>query len=158
MIIKPAEEKDCFEISAMINTQANKGNMLSKTPEQIQNLLYNYFAAFDNNQIIGCCGFKVWTNSHEYLTEIISLTTKEEYTGQGIGTKLVQSCLKKARRCGLKKFFTLTIRPNLFLRIGFRKVHIKEFPEKIWTDCSSCPKNFGTPFNPKCDEIVLQLF
>ena len=74
----------------------------------------------------------------------------------GIGTvggKLIEQIalqsekLKKERASW--RLFTLTTTPAFFRTIGFREVPKEEFPEKIWSDCSKCPK-----FNC-CDETAL---
>jgi amino-acid N-acetyltransferase len=75
--------------------------------------------------------------------------------GRGVGTRLVEACLEKAARQDAALVFTLTLRPNLFLRLGFTEVPIKtfhrddKFREKIWADCRQCPK-----FDA-CNEIAL---
>lgn len=150
-IEKTASKKDLFEIMRLINIYASQGFMLPKNMAQILQLK-EYLIAKENENIVGGAGLKEWTNG---LVEIVSLTVDPRMEGKGIGTALVEKCLLEARNIGYKKIFTLTIRPNIFLRLGFEKVSIKTFPEKIWNDCKDCPKNASGPDDPKCNEIAL---
>ncbi|MBQ2335505.1 MAG: GNAT family N-acetyltransferase, partial [Victivallales bacterium] len=91
----------------------------------------------------------------EGLYEIRSLVVAEDCEGRGIGTCLVEACVEKARQLDGNLVFTLTLRPNLFRRLGFTEVPIQtfhrddKFREKIWADCRQCPK-----FDA-CNEIAL---
>ena len=47
------------------------------------------------------------------------------------------------------RVFALTYRANFFCRLGFRIVSKELFPQKIWSDCSVCPKK------DRCDETAV---
>ena len=102
---------------------------------------------FESSAVIGCCAMQVlWDN----LAEIKSLAVGEASVGKGIGKALVQECMDKARRLGLKKVFTLTMEPGFFGKLGFVQVDKEKLPMKVWSDCTECPKQ------DHCDEIALE--
>jgi amino-acid N-acetyltransferase len=142
---------DYTVIVKLINTYASQGFMLPKTIAQLSQLKY-YFIAKYGTRVIGGVGIKEWSKN---FAEIVSLVVHQEEKGRGIGTMLIEECIKKATRDGYKELFTLTLRPNLFKRIGFTEKPITSFPEKIWGDCQSCPKNASGPEDPMCNEIAL---
>ena len=91
--------------------------------------------------------FRSW----EDLAEVKALAVDEDFQKRGIGRKLVEACLKEARRLGAKKVFCLTYVPEFFKRFGFQKISRKKLPHKIWTECLQCHKF------PNCDEQAMML-
>ena len=153
--IRPANLKDCQPVSEMIMECVQKeGVMLPKTPQQIMENISNFFVAEVQGKTIACCGYKIWVNA---WVEIVSLYTSVPFRHQGFGAKLLQKCIDKARSQGFSKIFTLTVKPDWFIKRGFLKVEIDELPHKIWGDCAFCPKNAAGPGDVKCDEVPMVL-
>ena len=69
--------------------------------------------------------------------------------GKGIGAKLLEQCLKDAKKLKVKKVFALTYIPEFFEKFGFRMVDKKELPHKIWSECIKCM------YFPNCKEIAM---
>ncbi|MBU4332507.1 GNAT family N-acetyltransferase [Patescibacteria group bacterium] len=154
VVIRPARQEECVEISAIIIEESKKSPVLKRTPEEIAALLANYFVAVYSDEIIGTCGFKIWPGRQP---EIISLVVKEERRGNGIGSRLVQVCLQEIKSRGFSTAFTFSTRPGFFEELGFQRVDPRFFPQKIWEDCQFCSKNAGSPVSPKCDESAMYL-
>jgi len=64
---------------------------------------------------------------------------------------LVQGAIALACKRHAKRIFALTMRPRLFQRLGFKVVDKELFPQKVWSDCSKCPKR------DCCDEVAVSL-
>ena len=62
---------------------------------------------------------------------------------------MVQVLLEDAKALGLEKVFTLTLEPDFFDKIGFKKVEKDALPMKVWSDCAKCSKQ------DHCDEIAM---
>lgn len=78
-----------------------------------------------DNQDIGM--FKVKREKDSW--EIIQIQLLPEYQGLGIGTKLIQKCLKDARIKGIPVYLSvLKVNParSLYERLGFEIVEVKE--------------------------------
>jgi len=83
------------------------------------------------------------------LAEIRSLVVADGRQGRGLGRRLVVDLLDEARREGLNRVFVLTRAPLFFERLGFVRVPRESLPEKVFVDCSLCPRKDG------CDEEAL---
>ncbi|MCE5186366.1 MAG: N-acetyltransferase [Planctomycetaceae bacterium] len=147
MEIRDASIKDVKAIHQLINRYAEVDRMLFASMSDIYERLMTFVVAEEGGSVIGCCAVQVlWEN----LAEIKSLAVQESDCGKGVGRKLVESCLDKARRLGLKKIFTLTMVPEFFEKVGFVRVDMDKLPMKVWSDCANCPKQ------DNCDEIALE--
>lgn len=152
--IRTAKLKDCQKLAYMINLEAEKGNMLPKTAHEIMLNLSNFFVAEVDGCVVGCCGYKIWINA---WIEIISLVIEEKFRGRGLGTKLVDACIKQAKRQGFSKISTLTANHDWFYKRGFREVDIEILPHKIWGDCAKCSRNAAGPGDVRCNEVPMVL-
>ena len=157
-MIRKAQFHNCPAMLALINAEAAHGNMLPKTIEQLHESLGSFFVAEETDQIVGCCGYKVWRVSQGDLVEIISLAVDHNFRGFGIGSALVEICIADAVAKGYRQFFALTVHQGRFFeRIGFVHILQSDLPEKIWEDCVTCPKNFPEHHGKCCQEITYKL-
>jgi amino-acid N-acetyltransferase len=85
----------------------------------------------------------------EGTAEIRSLAVWPAFRSQGIGTKLVVSCLEEAQSLGLRRIFIFTRIPAFFERFEFKKITRDDLPPVAWADCVACPKF------PDCDEVPM---
>ena len=151
-LISAATEADIDGIESLLAPNVKKQLVLARSKEDILLHLGNFLLARDGGRLVGCVALRGFG---EGLYEIRSLAVDAAFMGRGIGTRLVEACVEKAAKMDGSLVFTLTLRPNLFLRLGFTEVPIKtfhrddKFREKIWADCRQCPK-----FDA-CNEIAL---
>ncbi len=150
------KQEDCFRISDIINSARKKHSLLERSPEEILSIYKNYFIAVSaEGKILGTVGFKIWGGDQP---EIISFIVLEKYRNIGIGTALIEECIRKIRERNYKKIFALTATPSIFKKLEFEEVDISDFPQKINGNCKNCPRNASGPNDrPKCDEIALSL-
>ena len=149
LIIRPAVKADIDAIFSLIELYTGNGVVLKRSKDDIAVYLPNFIVAERNGSICGCCAARDFGND---LLEVRSLVVSPACQGQGIGKKLVQFIIDKlnAER-KTWRLFTLTLQVEFFRTLGFAVVEKESFPEKIWSDCSKCPK-----FN-SCDETALLL-
>jgi len=148
MQIRDARIPDVEAICSLITSHAELDKMLFRSKADIYENLQSFLVAEIDGRILGCCVLQVvWAE----LGEIKSLAVDENFTGRGIGGKLVTAAVEKARHLGLAKLFTLTLEQPFFEKSGFEKVDKDTLPMKVWTDCAKCPKQ------DNCDEIALLL-
>ena len=143
-LISAATEADIDGIESLLAPNVKKQLVLARSKEDILLHLGNFLLARDDGgRLVGCVALRGFG---EGLYEIRSLSVDAAFMGRGIGTRLVEACVEKAAKMDGSLVFTLTLRPNLFLRLGFTEVPIKtfhrddKFREKIWADCRQCPK------------------
>jgi amino-acid N-acetyltransferase len=149
-MIRKAIMRDVKPIQKLLDSYAQKGLLLPRSLSELYGYLRDYYVFIPEGgeEPAGVCALHLcW----EDLAEIKSLAVDEFYTGQGIGTKLVEACLSEAITLGLYKIFALTYRVDFFQRLGFKEVDKNLLPHKIWSDCLKCVKF------PECDEVAVLL-
>lgn len=144
--IRPAIESDIEGILAIVNVYARLNLMLPRTPEQIRRVLTGFLVAEDDGCVVGC-GSNVSLTPE--LTELRSLAVAPEYRSTGLGKRLVEALVAKARADGFEQICALTLAESFFSRMGFATVDRWAIPPKIWHECIYCPK-----FDA-CDEIAV---
>jgi amino-acid N-acetyltransferase len=147
METRKASVKEVGEIHKLLSRYADQGLLLPRSLSEIYNHLRDYSVIDDaNGAIIAACALGVcW----EDLGEIRSLAVVEGHQGKGLGTLLVNNCMKEAASLGLKQIFALTYVSDFFIKAGFRVIEKSTLPHKVWADCLKCPKF------PDCDEIAM---
>jgi len=152
--IRPAAVKDVEKMRRLISFYAAQNLMLPRDQGYLHKLLANYSVAIGDGKLIGTCGFRLW--QPDWL-EVVSLAVKPEFQHQGIGTALIQSVINKGVALGFNYFLTLTLVPELFEKMGFKRINFKKIAFKVEADCKLCPKNDAGPGQGSCNEIPLEL-
>jgi amino-acid N-acetyltransferase len=147
MKVEKAKINDAQRIHELVNSFANKGEMLPRALSEIYENLRDFFVIRDRDkQVIGCGAIHVtWAD----LAEIKSLAVSDDKQTKGLGSILVESCLNEAKELGIPTVFCLTYKPAFFERHNFHQVDKMELPRKVWSECYRCPKF------PDCDEVAL---
>jgi amino-acid N-acetyltransferase len=146
MVIRKATVEDVKQIQKLINFYAKREKMLPRSLSELYESIRNFFVYAEGRKIYGCCALNIdW----EDLAEIKSLAVAVSKAGRGIGAKLLQECIRDAKKLKVKKLFALTYVPGFFEKFGFEIVDKKELPHKIWSECIKCM------YFPNCKEIAL---
>ena len=147
MKIEKAKIDDAQRIHELVNSFADKGEMLPRALSEIYENLRDFFVIRDiGSQVIGCVALHInWSD----LAEVKSLAVSEDKHAQGLGSMLVEACLDEARALGIPTVFCLTYKPAFFEKYDFHQVDKMELPRKVWSECYRCPKF------PDCDEVAL---
>jgi amino-acid N-acetyltransferase len=145
-IVRNARLADAAAISQITAVYAGQGIMLKRPAENIIENIRNFFVADYRGSVIGCCAIAFYTVR---LAEIRSLAVIEEFRKTGIGKLLVDKAESVLCEEGVKEVFVLTLNPGFFSRQGYTEIEKEYFPQKIWRDCTSCPKLMA------CDEIAM---
>ena len=149
ILVRPAEIGDIDAIFELLELYTASGVVLKRSKEDIADYLKNFVVATDNGVVCGCCAARHFGND---LYEVRSLVVSPECQGKGIGRLLVTFIIDRLdREVPGWRLFTLTLQDKFFQTLGFSVVEKEIFPEKIWSDCSKCPKYHC------CDEIALLL-
>lgn len=151
MKIRNAIISDVQSIYKLIGSHAEFERMLFRSHADLYESIQQFKVAYvdtdtDTDSPVGCCALQViW----ETLGEIKSLAVDKSFAGKGIGRALVVSCINSAREIGLKMVFTLTLEPEFFEKVGFKRIDKDSLPMKVWSDCAKCSKQ------DHCDEIAM---
>lgn len=145
-MIRKATVEDVKKIQKLVNFYAKRDKMLPRSLNELYENIRNFFVYAEGKNIYGCCALDVdW----EDLAEIKSLAVAKSRNNKGIGAKLLQECLKDAKKLKITKVFALTYVPDFFEKFGFAVIDKKELPHKIWSECIKCM------YFPNCKEIAM---
>jgi len=144
-MVRKALVKDVDRIHELVDFYAKQNMMLPRPVNEIAERIRDFWVSEKGKAIVGCAALHIFSDK---LAEIRSLAVDCGNVKKGIGTGLVKACLKEADGLGIESVFVLTQKSEFFKRFGFRHVEKNKLPQKIWSDCSICPK-FA-----KCDEIA----
>ena len=141
-----ARVSDVPQMHKLINSFADKGEMLARSLSEIYENIRDYVVIREGERVVGCAALHVnWLD----LAEIKSVAVAEDSQRKGTGERLIAACLEEARELGIPTVFCLTYKPVFFEKFGFTQVDKMELPHKVWTECYRCSKF------PNCDEIAL---
>jgi len=147
MEVEKAKINDVQRIHELVNSFADKGEMLPRALSEMYENLRDFFVIRDRSkQVIGCVALHInWSD----LAEIKSLAVSEDKQAKGLGSILIEACLDEAKALEIPTVFCLTYKPAFFERHNFHQVDKMELPRKVWSECYRCPKF------PDCDEVAL---
>ncbi len=146
--IVPASPDHAEAISALLQPYVPQGIVLPRPVEEIRRLHADFLVALVGDRVVGAVALRDFGAG---LQEVRSLVVDPASAGSGLGSRLVAAAVVAAAESGANRVFALTLRPRLFVRLGFRQVDMDLFPQKVWLDCAKCPKR------DRCDEIAIIL-
>jgi len=144
--VRKASVADIEKLYDIIQGYARQGIMLPRTRAMLEENIDSFVVAEADGELIGCGSL---TRLGPDLVEIRSLGITPGFKGQGTGRKLVEFLIEEARKLGIVKVMALTYEVAFFQKNGFTVVPKSIFPEKVWTDCVHCKKQYC------CDEIAV---
>ncbi len=157
--VRRARVGDVHQIVSLVNSYAEKGEMLYRSQSQVLQQVRNYFVAVEpgagsstdqpaEDSVLACGSLDITWND---LAELRSLAVNGRAQNKGVGTLVVAALLDDAVELGLKHVFALTYKPHFFERLGFRIIDKQLLPHKVWSICIDCLKF------PVCDEVAMQI-
>jgi len=136
-MIRRATVSDADAILGLVNSNAEKGLMLKRSPYDVYKNIMSFFVFERDGKIVGCVRLAVlWRD----LAEVASLAVAEEFQRNGIGTRLIEKCEEEAARLGIERLMTLTYQCELFAKCGFAETDRQNMPHKVFGECLNCPK------------------
>ena len=147
-MIRKAKYNDVESIQNLIRIFSETGKVLFRSLDEIKENISSFWVYEKNDQLIGVCSLKKdWGR----LVELRSLGVDPQYSGQGIGTEMVEASLKEALSTDCDTLFVLTYAVSMFKRLGFRTIDKERLPHKVWNDCNACLHQ------ENCDETAMVL-
>ncbi|MSX65920.1 MAG: amino-acid N-acetyltransferase [Actinobacteria bacterium] len=114
--IRAARTSDIKGIRALIDAYAPEGRLLTKETVTLYESVQEFTVAVDGDKVIGCGALHVlW----EDLAEVRTVAVDESLRGQGIGHKILDAVISRAKNIGVERIFCLTFETEFFGRHGF---------------------------------------
>jgi len=147
MSVRRAKMSDVDKIHQLVDFWSAKGEILSRTRENIIHDIQNFVVAELDGEVVGCASLYIYQTD---LAEIRSVVIDEAFHRQGQGKALVQYLLEFAHQMELGKIIVLTYIPEYFGALGFSQIDKASLPENIIEDSEP------TPFKKPEDEVAME--
>ena len=96
--IRPATIDDRDSTLTLIEQFVSRGKILSRTLNELEHVLANGYVAVKEERVVGFVTLEIYSQK---LAEIRSLVVDDSVQGQGIGRRLVETCVERARKRGV---------------------------------------------------------
>lgn len=143
----PATLHDVPPMADLINGWAEKGRMLPRDVADLYRVFREYVVVTgEEGRVLACGGIRVYNPE---LAELCGVAVDEDARGSGYGAAIVGALVQEAKSLGIRRAFVMTLEEKFFHRLGFTAVPRFNLPEKMESDCRSCPLRVG------CQEIAM---
>jgi N-acetylglutamate synthase-like GNAT family acetyltransferase len=116
ILIRAATSTDVEALSAFITPFVSDRKLLPRTIDELHELLPHFFLAEYKGRIVGCAALEVYSWK---LAEIRSLAVAEEMQGHGVGRRLVEACIERAKAQNVLEVMAITSSDAFFMSCGF---------------------------------------
>jgi amino-acid N-acetyltransferase len=114
--IRAAKQADTDELAAFIQPFVDAKTILPRTAYELELLEVNGFVAERDEKIVGFCALEIYSPK---LAEIRSLAVAPDLRGTGVGKRLVEACVLRARERQILEVMAISSSENFFLSCGF---------------------------------------
>ncbi|UQN31059.1 amino-acid N-acetyltransferase [Brachybacterium kimchii] len=130
--LRPALPADVRAIDRLVQPLAARQILLGKELVVYYEAIQEFLVAVDEDgTVIGCGALHVmW----EDLGEVRTLAVSEEARGTGLGHRMLEALLQRARDLGLERVFCLTFEVDFFARHGFRAMSPDPLPPEVYAE------------------------
>ena len=116
VVIRPACTDDATSVARFLTPFVARGELLSRTEEELLTLLRHGFVAETEGRIVGFTALEIYS---EKLAEVQCISVEEAYRGQGIGRRLVMLCVDRASQLHIAETMAITAREEVLRHCGF---------------------------------------
>jgi amino-acid N-acetyltransferase len=117
--IRPARTADVAAVRRLVGLYTEDGRLLAKAPVTLYEDVQEFLVAEIDGVIIGCGALHVmW----EDLGEIRTLAVDPEHARHGVGGRILDGLIGRARDLGLARLFCLTFEVDFFRSRGFDEI------------------------------------
>jgi amino-acid N-acetyltransferase len=134
--LRPGTEDDAAAIHALIGSHLSEGRLLPRERVEVALHAHRFIVASDGDRIVACAELAPLSRS---VSEVRSLVVSAEARSLGVGGEMLEALVERATIAGFEKVCAFTHAPSYFVRRGFSLVPHEWLPEKIVTNCHSCP-------------------
>lgn len=115
-IVRPATSGDVPALLSLIEHFVQANRLLPRTRNEIDDLIPFGFVACTPERLVGFAALEIYSSK---LAEVRSLAVLPEFQHQGLGKKLVSSCVELARSRNVLEVMAITSSDSFFQSCGF---------------------------------------
>ena len=132
--IRPMLQTDIPAVLGIMRPFVKAGKLLARTEEDLSSSFQDYLVYELDGGVHGCAALHLYDDKQ---AEIAAVAVDENFEHMGIGPKLIESLIAKAKKLDSKSIFIMTTQASdWFEKLGFEEDKIDSLPEKrraIWT-------------------------
>ena len=129
--VRPAKTSDIKTIRHIIDINKARRRMLEKETVTLYETVQEFVVAELNGEVIGCGALHVlW----EDLAEVRTVGVDESVRGKGIGHKILEELIERAKKVGVKRIFCLTFETEFFGRHGFVEIEGTPVSQEVYKE------------------------
>jgi amino-acid N-acetyltransferase len=136
IVLEQGTPADAVGILALVQANADEGHLLPRDLEEICLRAHRFVVARRADEIVACAELAPLGPD---VAEVRSLVVDRQARSLGVGSQVVDRLVHRATTAGFRKLCAFTHAPAFFINLGFSIVPHVWIPEKIVTDCRSCP-------------------
>lgn len=126
--VRPMHSDDIAAVIRLLRPFVEKGQIRSRSEKEIRSRLEDFAVSEVDGTVRACCALH---GIGQRQGEIAALAVDKRFASLGIGEKLVQYQLVKAKSRGLRSVFALTTRASdWFEQLGFVRAAVADLPEE----------------------------
>lgn len=127
-LISPMRSRDLPDILRLMEPLMQKGILVRRNPEQIQEKKDDYSVLEFDGSIRACGALHDWGDSQG---EIAAVAIDPMYKDLGLGRRIVGFLIEKAKKSKMRRVFALTTQTqDWFESLGFKETPIESLPER----------------------------
>ena len=114
--LRDAAEADVAALEQFLEPFVSAAHILPRSTEDLRTLIEHGFVAEESEEIVGFAAIEIYSQK---LAEVQALAVASRVQGQGVGTKLVECCIARAKERGVLELMAITASESLFRNVGF---------------------------------------
>ncbi|MCC7423477.1 MAG: GNAT family N-acetyltransferase [Planctomycetaceae bacterium] len=114
--VRPATADDVEGIGALIEPFVAHKRLLPRTADELEDLISCGFVAVVDDQVVGFAALEIYSKK---LAEVRSLCVSSDFQRHGIGRRLVEACVGRARERHIFEVMAITSTDDFFRSCGF---------------------------------------
>lgn len=136
VMLRRATVEDAEAIHALVLAHLDEGRLLPRQLDELQRHATRFVVAEADGVVHACAELAPISG---VVAEVRSLVVTAAFRQAGLAGKLVTTLREEAVAMGFETLSAFTHDPRFFVRQGFSIVPRLWVPEKISTDCHTCP-------------------
>ena len=136
LTIRPATVDDAEALNALISGHQREGHLLPRNLDELRRNAKRFIVCDVAGEITACGELAPLSAE---VAEVRSLVVARHFRRVGLAARLVDELRKRAKAVGYETLCAFTHDARFFVRQNFSIVPHLMVPEKITTDCLSCP-------------------
>lgn len=157
LVIRPATADDANAMFALINSHVSEGHLLPRELNELARHADRFLVAClpsdgttlgGQMELVACAELAPLSAQ---VAEVRSLVVNRDVRGVGLASRMVSEIRSAAKSRGYETLCAFTHDARFFVRQNFSIVPHTWLPEKIATDCLSCP------LFRKCEQHAMML-